>query len=388
MSAKSYLKNQFHCLLLAFYLVSSTPRIIWGEDSITQKYEEYQEDNDRIRVEAHYLKVEKDLGVNTTVSVVGLIDTITGSTPTGEPIQEDDLNQVPLEHLEDRRKSAVVNLEHKRGDNAFTFELSYSDESDYVSQGGTLSYKRELNKNNTTLQLGYSLLDDELTAPTLRDPEVKTSHDLFFGISQVVDPSTVVRANIAYGQENGYLADPYKIVLKSVEILPDFFLPIRFPENRPRSRDKWIFFTEAMRDFDTLKGSMQTSYRFFSDDAGIDSHTFTVEWFQKLSDKVILRPIYRYYKQSASDFYYYDLDQTSIIPNRSLRGTGPFYSSDHRLSKMETQTYGAKLIWFVMDDLEFNVKFNRYEMKGLDGITHHSAYSNADIFTVGGRWWF
>ena len=388
MSAKSYLKNQFHCLLLALYLLSSAPKLILGEDSITRKYEEYQEDSDRIRVEAHYLRVEKDLGVNTTVSVVGLVDTITGSTPTGEPIHASDPDQVPLEELEDRRKSAVVNLEHKSGDNAFTFELSYSDESDYLSQGGTASYKRELNKNNTHLQLGYSFLDDELSAVTLRDPEIKTSHDLFFGLSQVVDPSTVVRANIAYGQENGYLADPYKIVLKSVEILPDFFLPIRFPENRPRSREKWIFFTEAMRDIDPLKASMQASYRYFSDDAGIDSHTFTIEWFQKLSDKVILRPSYRYYKQSAANFYHYDLDQTSIIPDRGLRGTGPFYSSDHRLSKMETETYGAKLIWFVTDYLEFNVKFNRYEMKGLDGITHQSAYSNADIFTIGGHWWF
>ena len=388
MSAKSYFKNQFHCLLLALYLLSSAPKLILAEDSITRKYEEYQEDNDRIRVEAHYLRVEKDLGVNTTVSVVGLVDTITGSTPTGEPIQEGDPNQVPLEELEDRRKSAVVNIEHKRGDNAFTFELSYSDESDYLSQGGTASYKRELNKNNTTLQAGYSLLDDELTAPTLRDPEIKISHDLFFGISQVVDPSTVVRANVAYGQENGYLADPYKIVLKSVEVLPDFFLPIRFPENRPRSREKWIFFTEVMRDFEKLKASTQTSYRYFSDNAGIDSHTFSVEWFQKLSDTVIFRPNYRYYKQSAANFYHYDLDQTSIIPDRSLRGTGPFYSSDHRLTKMETVTYGAKLVWFAMDNLEFNVKYNRYEMKGLDGITHQSAYSDADIITIGGRWWF
>ena len=373
---------------MALYLLFSAPKLILGEDSITRKYEEYQEDNDRIRVEAHYLRVEKDLGVNTTVSVVGLVDTITGSTPTGEPIQESDPDQVPLEELEDRRKSAVVNIEHKKGDNAFTFELSYSDESDYISQGGTASYKRELNKNNTTLQVGYSLLDDELTAPTLRDPEIKTSHDLFFGVSQVLDPSTVVRANIAYGQENGYLADPYKIVLKSVEILPDFFLPIRFPENRPRSREKWIFFTEVLRDFEKLKASTQTSYRYFSDDAGIDSHTVSVEWFQKLSDKVIFRPNYRYYKQSAAQFYHYDLDQTSIIPKRGLSGTGPYYSSDHRLSKMETVTYGAKLVWFALDNLEFNVKYNRYEMKGLDGITHQSAYSDADIITIGGRWWF
>lgn len=388
MFSKKSFSNQLRSLLLAVYLVSSTPKLVVGEDSITYKYEDYQEDNDRIRVVAHYVRAEKDLGVNTTLSVVGLVDTITGSSPTGEPIQDEDPDQVPLDYLEDERKSVVVNLEHKRGDHSFTFEVSHSDESDYLSQGGTLSYKRELNKNNTTLQAGYSLLDDELTAVSLPEPETKISHDLFFGISQVIDTSTVLRTNIAYGQENGYLADPYKGVLKSVEILPEFFLPILFPENRPRSREKWIFFTEVLRDFDKLKASMQASYRYFSDDAGIDSHTFTWEWFQKLSEKVILKPIYRYYKQSEANFYFYNLDQTDIIPDRDLSGTGPYYSSDHRLSKMETHTYGLKLIWFMTDDLEFNVKFNRYEMKGLDAITHPSAYSDADVFTIGGRWWF
>lgn len=388
MFSKKSFSNQLRSLLLAVYLLSSTPKLVVGEDSITYKYEDYQEDNDRIRVVAHYVRAEKDLGVNTTLSVIGLVDTITGSSPTGEPIQDDDPDQVPLEYLEDERESVVVNLEHKQGDHSFTFEVSHSDESDYLSQGGTLSYKRELNKNNTTLQAGYSMLDDELTAFSLREPESKTSHDLFFGVTQVVDPSTVVRTNIAYAQESGYLADPYKGVLKSAEILPEFFLPIFFSENRPRFREKWIFFSEVIRDFDKLNASMQASYRYFSDDAGIDSHTFTLEWFQKLSEKVIIKPIYRYYTQSAADFYFYDLDQTDIIPDRDLRGTGPYYSSDHRLSKLETHTYGLKLIWFITDDLEFNVKFNRYEMSGLDGNTHPSAYSDADVFTIGGRWWF
>ncbi len=360
-----------------------------AEDSLTYKYEDYQEDNDRIRVEAHYVRAEKQLSVNTNLSVVGLIDTITGSTPTGLPIQPDgDPNQVPLETLEDRRKSIITTLDHKAGDHAFTFELNYSDESDYESQGGSIVYKRALNKNNTTLQGGYSILDDDLTAPALRNPDTKTSHDLFIGVSQVIDPATVLTTNLSYGKEYGFLGDPYKSVQKTVEILPDFFLPITFRENRPGERHKWIFYTELLRDFEKAKGSLQSSYRFFTDDADIDSHTWSVEWFQKLSEKVVLRPNYRYYKQSAANFYYYDLDSATFVPDPDTLGSAPFYSSDHRLSKMETHTYGAKLIWFVNDQLEFNIKYNRYKMNGLDGVTHHSAYSDANILTVGGRWWF
>jgi hypothetical protein len=198
----------------------------------------------------------------------------------------------------------------------------------------------------------------------------------------------VLTANLSYGKENGYLGDPYKVVQKSVEILPDFFLPILFPENRPGTREKWIFFTELLRDFQSLNGSLQGSYRYFSDDGGIDAHTMTLEWFQRLSDKVIIRPLYRYHRQSAADFYYYDLDQTNITPDRDSVGEAPYYSSDHRLSNLETHTYGAKLVWFINEDWEFNIKYSRYEMNGLDGITHQSAYSKANIITVGGRWWF
>ena len=383
------LKYRIHCLLVALYLFSSTPKPVRAEDSLTYKYEDYQEDNDRIRVEAHYVRAEKELSLNTKLSVVGLIDTITGSSPSGEPIQPDgDQNQVPLETLEDRRESIVTTLDHKAGDHAFTFELSYSDESDYESKGGAFVYKRELNKNNTTLQGGYSLLNDDLTAPALLAPETKTSHDVFVGISQVVDPATVWTTNISYGKEYGYLGDPYKIVQKTVEILPDFFLPITFRENRPRERHKWIFYTEVLRDFEKANASLQTSYRYFNDDAGINSHTLSIEWFQKLGEHLVFRPNYRYYSQSAADFYFYNLDSTDIIPDSDNVGNTPFYTSDHRLSKMDTHTYGAKLIWFVNENLEFNIKYNRYEMDGRDGVTHPSAYSDANIVTVGGRWWF
>lgn len=388
MQSPNLFKNRINGILILLYLGLGTPKPTRAEDSIAYKYEDYQEDNDRIRVVAHYVRVEKELSLNTSIGVVGLIDTITGSTPTGVPITADDENQVPLANLEDKRKSIILNLDHKSGDNGYAFELSYSDESDYESKGASFSYKREFNKNNTTFQTGYSVLDDELTAVALPETKNKNSNDYFIGLSQVIDPHTILTANISYGKENGYLGDPYKSVQKTVEILPGFFLPILFPENRPGTRDKWVFFTELQRDFEKLNGSLQGSYRFFSDDAGIDSHTWTLEWFQRLSEKFILAPMYRYYNQSAADFYYYNLDDAAITPERDNVGQAPYYSSDHRLSHMETHTYGAKLIWFINEDWELNLKYSRYEMKGLDGVTHPSAYSDANILTVGGRFWF
>lgn len=392
MADKLPFRKQVFSLLLTLYLLSSSPKLIRAQDSITYKWEDYQEDNDRIRVIAHYLRVEKELGINTKLSVVGLTDTITGSTPTGEPIQEDgDPNQVPLEELTDERESIVVNLNHKKGSQTFSFEVSDSDESDYESKGAAVNYARELNKDNTTMQVGYSILDDDLTATTFLDPEKKVSHDVFMGVTQVVDTATVLKAGLGYGQENGYLGDPYKVVQQSVAPFPDFpdiTIPITLRENRPSSREKWTFFTELIRDLEKMNASLQTSYRFFSDDADIDSHTFAIEWFQKLSDNFVLKPHYRYYRQSAADFYFYNLNTMNIEIIRVDEGQMPFFSSDHRLSQMKTEAYGLKLIWFINDEWELNLKVDRYEMSGLDGVTHPSAYSDADTLTLGGRWWF
>ena len=363
------------------------PKLARAEDSIRYKYEDYQEDDDRIRVRAHYMSADKDLSPDTRLGVVGLIDTITGSTPTGEGLEEG-ADRVPMGSLVDERRSVILNLDHQLKDHAFTFELSYSKESDYLSEGGALTYRRYLNKKNTSLEMGYSLLQDELSAPTLPERESKVSEDFLFGITQIMDPVTVWSADVTYGREKGYLADPYKVVEKDIELIPDFFIPIIFPENRPRSREKWVFYTEVLRDLEKLKASLQASYRFFSDDADLAAHTISLQWFQKLSDRVILEPIFRYYRQSAANFYHHDLNLARIIPDRAAIGRAPYFSSDHRLSKMETFTWGAKLVYFVFEDLEFNLKLQRYEMAGLDYATHPSVYSDANILTVGGRWLF
>ena len=387
MAAPSNLKTRIYSLLVALYLISSTPKPIRGEDSISYKYEDYKEDDDRVRVRAHYLRVDKDLSLTTSLGAVGLIDTITGATPTGELLEEGD-DRVPMAHLVDERRSIILNLDHQQRDHSFTFELSYSNESDYLSEGGAFTYRRGFNKKNTTFQLGYSLLKDELSAPTLREIENKDSEDFLIGITQVIDPATVWSANLTYGQEEGYLADPYKLVEKDIELVSDFFLRITFPENRPRWREKWIFHTELLRDFEKLNASLQSSYRFFTDDAALEAHTFSIHWFQKFSDQVILEPLFRYYKQSAANFYYPNLNLTDIIPDAKTIGSAPYFSSDHRLSEMDTYTWGAKLVYFISENLRLDLKLQRYDMKGRDSITHPSVYSDASILTLGGRWLF
>ncbi len=385
--SRFWFKNELGCVFLACLLYLALPKVR-GEDSVSSKYQFYQEDDGRIEVKAYYLRAEKTLDELTSLSVIGLIDDITGATPTGQPAP-DGSDQVPLSTLTERRKAIIGDISRKWNDrDTFGFEFAYSTESDYVSRGYSLRSTHEFNKKNTTLNLGYSFIDDNIAVGYQEDDEEKRSHDFIVGVTQLLDPNTVLTANVTYGVNRGYLSDPYKIIQKETEIVPGFPLPLTFAENRPSKREKVIGYLGLTRFFEEWNGGLDSSYRAFWNDHGSTSHTISLEWFQKIGSRVTLRPGFRFYDQSAADYYFVTLDDTNIVPSGIPNGMAPYYSADYRLSAFRAYTYGLKMIVEATEWLHFDIAFERYEMKGRDGVTSQSAYPDANVFTVGGRIWF
>jgi len=62
---------------------------------------------------------------------------------------------------------------------------------------------------------------------------------------------------------------------------------------------------------------------------------------------------------------------------------GPFYSSDFRLSALDSYSYGLKFVWKPSHWSELDIGYDRYEMHGRDGVTLASAYPTAGISTAG-----
>ncbi len=132
---------------------------------------------------------------------------------------------------------------------------------------------------------------------------------------------------------------------------------------------------------------MDLDYRYFNDDWGVESSTFDLEWYQKIGENLVIRPKYRYYTQNSADFYTLDLTGTVIDPRDSLQGVPPFYSADYRLAKLDTHTYGLKVIYKFGDRFSVDAAFERYEMEGKDE-TPQSAFPDADVLTLGASLWF
>jgi hypothetical protein len=291
-------------------------------------------------------------------------------------------NSVPLTHMHDHRQAFSIGVPFSWGVQELRPLFSYSEESDYISYGGALTYSLALNQKNTTLTFGYSHNSD-----SVRDEnfiwESKSSDDFLVGVSQLLNPKSYMTFNFTFGNETGYLADPYRSVM--VVGNPDFLQTnpddaALFPEKRPRNRTKETAYLSYTRFIDPLNGSLETSYRFFHDSWDIYSHTFTVVWNQKLGKQIVLSPSFRYSVQTAADFYYV------LVP--AYTGLPPYYSSDYRLSHFESFAYGLNFTYRISRFLSLDASYLRYVMHGLDGVTSQTAYPSANVGSLGLRIWF
>lgn len=371
-------------IALSVLLAAFTLRVARAENSLSYKHEDYRESGGRIVVKTDGVFIEQDIGTATQLKVEGILDAIAGATPTGQPAPAGS-DQVPLATLTERRKAWSASAARQFAVTKLALGIANSRESDYVSSGWSLNSQTEFNQKNTTLLAGIAGTDDDIRVFHQTERAKKRTNDVIAGVTQLLDPKTSATLNFTWGRQRGYLSDPYKLVQKNTEIVPGVFLPLTFAENRPGEREKFIVLAGVTRAL-AHGATIDLSYRFYHDTFGTDAHTLDFAWFQRFGERLILRPSFRFYDQTAAEFYRYRLDGTSIVPREGPpRPAGPFYSSDYRLSAMRTTTIGLKVIWQVAERFSLDAAYERYDMRGTDDVTPQSAYAQANIWTAGAK---
>ncbi len=369
----------FLSVTLAMYLTRPAAR---AEDSVAYKFENYREEDGRITVETQGGTVDQDVGPFGHLSLTGTIDAVAGATPTGRPAPPGS-DQVALTEIHTRRKAWSGDYSQQIQNFNVDAGFAESRESDYVSLGWSVNTLTDFNEKNTTLRVGLAGTDNRVEVFFEPAYLPKHTNDAIVGITQVLDARTFVTVNVSMGRETGYLAEPHKFVEKSIEIITNIFLQESFAENSPNERDHEAVYASIDRAFPGARGALEGSYRFYTDTYGIVAHTAGLSWIQHLGARWLLQPSVRYYRQSAARFYYYNLDDTQIVPVRIPNGTAPYYSSDFRLSAEDTYSYGLKVTWKAGEWVQFDAAYEEYVLKGRDGVTPASAYPRAGISTVG-----
>jgi len=348
-------------------------------------YQVYDESGGRMFVESYYYRGEMFLSEETSFRFQILRDAISGSTPIGT---QPGGTQPFLAEIDDVRTGVLAALSQQIGDHRVELEVSNSRESDYLSQGISLSDKWELNQKNTTLSFGLNYLNDTIAVRGTENQN-KKSYDLFLGPSQLLDKNTIVSANLTLGYAEGYLNDQYKVIQRDELLtIPGVgTIPVTniYRENRPASRLRGVLQLQGTHYFSKANAALDAVVRLSQDDYGVFSQSLQLEWRQGLFDKFELTPFFRYYQQSAADFFHNTLNEVNVgTPQRYPDGGGPNYSADYRLSSMATMSLGLKLRYKMTENLSVSTTFEQYEMTGIgDNQAPAAAYPKASMWTFG-----
>jgi Protein of unknown function (DUF3570) len=382
-------------LALAVLLRLIRPTRAEADNFVDYRYGLYREDAGRMEVNTQSALFQQELKPWLSLKGEVVFDAISGATPTGAPppsqinffgpVSTD--NYVPTTHLRDQRWAGSLDALFTLGRHRITPEFSYSSEHDYTSRGAALNYAVDFNERNTTLNLGWSHDWDRIlpnSGTYISDVRSKDTDGFLVGLSQVLGPTTVLTGDFTFRNSSGYQADPYRGV-----VFDDYpqFDPTQislFPESRPEHRETCIGYLALTQMISPVNASVDASARVSHDSFNINGYTAALTWNQKLGKRVLFSPQFRYFRQTAASFYatHFAGDPTNPFDPTPIPA---YYSADYRLSKLDSLTFGASVSVKATDWLTLNASFQRYEMRGLDGVTSPSAYPKANIITMGAR---
>ena len=351
----------------------------------------YAEDNDRIEVVEPVISATKDLGDDESLSMKLVYDSLTGASatgavpstmvqsftrPSGRGTYTVAPNETPLDDtFKDTRVAFSMNWEKPVDrNNRRNLGFNVSNEYDFTSISVNALWQHDTNQKNTTYSYGINIeLDDidpvggvpePLTDTLLQDKgdssDTKNIVDLLFGVTQVIDKSSLFQLNLSLSESDGYLNDPYKFVsvVDSVTGQPIYvtgqFTQQLF-ENRPDSRSRQSLYGEYKKMLSN-KDIFTASYRFMTDDWGIDSNTFDFTYRFGLKEGYFIEPHLRWYQQSEADFYSYFLVDGEPVPAE--------VTADYRLGEMDATTVGVKFGKQIDDRHIWSVRLEQYVQSG------------------------
>ena len=355
-----------------------------AEDYINIEFLQYDESDSRVSVSAPSLEINKDFGADYTLNVDVVFDTVSGASPTyfdadassgASAYNRGESSNIKYDNIEFEENrfagSAALTTRFENRDE-LSVGISYSSESDFYSYEGSASYLHYLDSShNQSLSFGGSYQSNEvLIKNCMNNPNCvdassgasqKMTNDVYnlqLGFSQVLDETSVANVGLFYTAESGYLSSPYHNVVRNGTFIE--------AEKKPEDRAGYGLKLSYQKAFsDTLYA--QLSYKYYSDDWKIDSHTIDTQIFYEIGESWRLGAGVRYYNQSEADFY------------GEAFGAQEFASSDFRVSSLDALTYKASLDYAITKDLSYNLGANFYDQ---------STGLSATFFTTGIKYKF
>lgn len=319
----------------------------------------YKEDDDRTQVVNPALYYDLDLAEKGRIGILAAYDSISGASPTGEAPRLDAVSgasavsgSIPRATYDDTRQALSASYGRRFGSHLPTATLSYSKESDYLSQGISLVDAWEMPGGRSTLHYGFGTSKDVVDAETMPRSEDKSALSLSVGWTRVLGARDLMDISIGHERLSGYLEDPYKVVTAGGVVVPEI---------RPDARDRWSAVLKYGHYFKS-RGAVKTSYRYYTDDWDVTAHTGEVSYDQRIGRRWIVSPRLRYHTQGAASFFAYE-----------FAAPEPEMSADYRLSSFWSWEAGLGFSVDLGSHLSLNLAVEYLEQTGNDRVRPHPA---------------
>lgn len=213
----------------------------------------------------------------------------------------------------------------------------------------------------------------------------RTSYSVSFSFSQILNKNAQVSFFLDVVKQAGWLSNPMQRVyfadktnyfIGDAAYIPHYTLPTnehvfqladdieQLPDNRlkiPIGMRFNYYINEVV--------SLRTYYRYYYDDWGVNAHTANIEIPVKVGDKFTVYPNYRYYTQTAADYF---------APFDTALSTDKYYTSDYDLSAFDSHQYGLGIKY---TDLLTKTKLLTFGLKSID--LRYANYTRSDGLDAG-----
>jgi len=315
--------------LLALACVAPVRAAVLPDDRADVLYHRY--DGGGVTIDGPSLLVRKKFAEKYSVAANYYVDMISSASidvvTTASPYTEE-------------RNQASLALDMLNGKTQYTVSVAGSDENDYTAKTASFDVSQDLLGDLTTVSFGYSQGWDEVRKSGDRGfSEDVDRRSYRVGLSQIVTPKLMMGAAYEAITDEGFLNNPYR----SVRYLdPDSPAGFAYqPEVYPRTRTSNAASLSA-RYFLPYRAAVNGEFRWYTDTWGIDASTVRVGYTHPLGSRWVVEGGYRWYDQSAADFY------SDLFPRADFQN---FLARDKELSTFTSHmvslgaTYELPAFW-------------------------------------------
>lgn len=241
-----------------------------------------------------------------------------------------------------------------------------------------------LDQSGNAIDKNSSNVWSPLKSPIISN-KARNSYSLSFSFSQILSKNAQISLFFDLVQQDGWLANPMqRVYFGDVD---NFYIgnASSIPNYTSRSNDDVFQLADDIERLPSKRFkipvgmrlnyylsevfTLRTYYRFYTDDWGVTSHTAEIELPIKISSKFTLYPSYRYYNQTAADYF---------APYEANVSTSEFYTSDYDLSEFNANQYGLGVSY---TDIFAKTHIGKFGLKSID--LKYNSYERNTGLTAG-----